>query len=212
MERNLAAEIDALRAEIAELRSLLTAPAAPEESHVRGGERHPRVGHVQKMPGMHKDPAIMSILDRMENQCSEDGSTGRITYMGVFASGGRQSTWIKNGVNTDNLLSLIEDSTAERVLGCIGSREKLAILLAILKKPHTVAQLIEEGGFTSTGQVYHHLRPLLTADLVKESPDDGKGCYIIQPHRVQGIIMLLAGISDMSDTQYSRGQWNSDPQ
>jgi len=207
MERNLPAEIDALRAELAEIKALLT-PAAPQTPP--GGEP-PCIGHVQKMPGMHKDPAIMAILDRMEDDCGADGSSGRITYLGVFASGGRQSTWIKNGVNTDDLLSLIEDSTAERVLACIGSREKLAILLAILKKPRTVAQLVEDCGFGSTGQVYHHLRPLITADLVREAPEEGKGRWVIQPHRVQGIIMLLAGISDMIDTQYTRGSWGGEP-
>jgi DNA gyrase subunit B len=84
----------------------------------------------------------------------------------------------------------------------------LNILLSILKKPMTVAQLVEEGGYNSTGQVYHHLKPLLAADLiVEDSQNEGRGVYVVQPHRVQGIIMLLSGISDMLDPQYTQGDW-----
>lgn len=94
------------------------------------------------------------------------------------------------------------------MLACIGSSDRLRLLLAILCKPRTVAQLVGECGFSSTGQVYHHLKPLIAADLVTEDAgNEGKGVYVIVPHRVQGIIMLLAGISDMIDTTYTEGNW-----
>jgi DNA gyrase subunit B len=81
-------------------------------------------------------------------------------------------------------------------------------MLSILKKPKTVAQLVEACGFGSTGQVYHHLKPLIAADLITEdSKNEGKGVYVITSHRVQGIIMLLAGISDMLDPKYTQGTW-----
>lgn len=200
MERNYSAEIDAIKEEIKELKSLLTAsiPAAPTEKKT--------VGHVEKMIGMHPDPAIMSILDRLENECGQHGDTGRITYIGVYASGGRQSTWIRHEVNTNDLLPLIENRTAEKVLSCIGNNDRLNILLALLKKPMTVVQIIEERGYNTTGQVYHHLKPLIAADLIYEDIENGgKGCYAVRPHRVQGIIMLLAGISDMVDPKYTIG-------
>lgn len=201
MERDYGKELDALREELGELKQLLIqkpAESAPKEK--------PKAGHIQKMPDMHSDPHIMAILDRLENTSGEQGLTGAITYVGVFASGDRQSTWIKNGVHTDDLLSLITDRTAEKVLACIGNSDRLNILLAILKKPRTVAELVGECGFNSTGQVYHHMKPLLAADLIKEDTEQyAKGTYIIQPHKVQGIIMLLAGISDMVDETYSKG-------
>ena len=173
----------------------------PPESPVYKMSREP---HVQKMAGMHKDPNIMAILDRLEDTCNETGCSGRLAYVGVYASGGRQSTWIQNDVNADVLLRLIEEGTAEKVLACIGSSDRLNLLLAILRKPRTVAQMVGECGFTSTGQVYHHLKPLMAADLVVED-EHIRGTYVIVPHRVQGILMLLAGISDMIDCQYSQG-------
>ena len=218
MERNLEHELDELKQEMSAIRASLSRLLAVGESRdastearnsMDQGEDAPEqqpihVGHVQKMPGMHGDPHIMAILDRLEDACGSSGSSGRLAYLGVYSSGGRQSTWIMPDVNADGLLTLIEEGTAEKVLACIGSSDRLNLLLAILRKPRTVAQLVGECGFTSTGQVYHHLKPLIAADLVTEDASN-RGLYVIAPHRVQGILMLLAGISDMIDPQYSQG-------
>ena len=204
MERDFGRELDELKQEIREIKEALS--GTPREDIPPAGQvyKMSREESVQKMPGMHSDPSIMAILDRLEDRCNESGSSGRLTYLGVYASGGRQSTWIKHDVNADALLGLIEEGTAEKVLACIGSSDRLNLLLMILRKPRTVAQLVGECGFTSTGQVYHHLKPLIAADLVMED-EHIRGTYVIVPHRVQGILMLLAGISDMIDPEYSQG-------
>ena len=210
MERNYGAEIDELKKELQKLSAWLSenfcekwhSPCESEETKTK------KVGHVKKIPSMHPDPSVMAIMDNLENVCGEEKNSGRITYMGVFSSGGKQSEWVCNGVNTDQLLTLIEDGTAEKVLACIGSRDRLNLLLMLLERPMTVAQLLEEGGYHSTGQVYHHLRPLLAADLVAaDSTQAEKGRYCVRPYRVQGIIMLLAGISDMVNPQHTQGCW-----
>ncbi|MBS7315410.1 MAG: ArsR family transcriptional regulator [Clostridiaceae bacterium] len=170
--------------------------------------RRKMAGHIQKMGNMHPDPHIRAILDHLEDQAGRESMTGAITYLGVYSSGGRQSTWVRNGVNTDDLLRLIEDHTAERILACIGNNDRLNLLLALLRRPMTVAQLVEECGYNSTGQVYHHLKPLIAANLVAEDDHgNGKGRYIVVSRRVQGIIMLLAGISDMLDPSYTESDW-----
>ncbi len=205
MERDYGRELDEIKEELRQLKELVGA-SKTETPDAERGERK-TVGHVEKMGMMHPDPSLCDVLDKLENSCGETNDSGRITYVGVFSSGGRQSTWIQNNVSADELLSLIENKTAEKVLACIGSNDRLNILLAILKKPMTVAQLVEEYGYNSTGQVYHHLKPLIAADLVAE---DGKkkGYYVVVPHRVQGIIMLLAGISDIIDPEFTEGSWN----
>ena len=208
MERNYGAEIDELKKELRDIKELLTNTAAPRDNAEENGTANKHVGQVEKMEQMHPDPTIMELLGRVENTCGSRGDCGCLTYMGVFTSGGRQSTWIRNEVSADRLLALIENRTAEKVLACIGNNDRLNILLAIMKKPMTVAQLVEECGYHSTGQVYHHLKPLVTADLIiEDSKNIGKGYYVVQPHRVQGIIMLLAGISDMVDPEYTQGNW-----
>ena len=204
MERNFSAELDALKQQMNELQSALR-QFMPNIAPTPSDPSNPTVGHVEKMVDMHPDARISSLLSDLEDSCGENGSTGRITYMGVFASGGRQSTWVKSNLDTDTLLPLIENRTAERVLACVGSNDRLNMLLAILRKPRTVAELVSDCGYSSTGQVYHHLKPLLIADLVVEDKAH-RGTYIIQPHRVQGLIMLLAGIADLVDGTYTQGQ------
>ena len=207
MDRDFAAELDALKQQMADMQDMLKhiLPTLPDCA--KDGPK-PTVGHVQKMVGMHPDPSLSAVLSNLEDSCGENGSTGRIAYLGVFASGGRQSTWVKNDLDTDKLLSLIENRTAEKVLSCIGSNDRLNMLLAILRKPRTVAELVSDCGFSSTGQVYHHLKPLLTADLVTEDKHQ-RGSYIVQPHRVQGVIMLLAGIADLVDNAFTQGSYDT---
>lgn len=203
MERNYGLEIDELKGQLEEIKALLQRSSQPQS---KAQSEQEKIGHIEKMTNMHPDPSIMNILDQLENVSGSNGESGAITYLGVYSSGGRQSTWIRNQVNTDDLLTLIENKTASKVLTCIGNNDRLNILLAILKNPMTVAQLVETCGYNSTGQVYHHIKPLISADLIVEDAQN-KGQYIVQPHRVQGIIMLLAGISDMLDPKYTEGNW-----
>lgn len=213
MERNYGQEIDALKQEIGEMREqlasvmdLLTASASElkglgdQKKHDFDGMDY--VGHVRKRKRMNCDPHVNALMDECENACGQDGDTGNITYLGVFASGGNQSCWWKKGVSGNELLALAENGTAKSVLACIGSQEKLNILTTLLRKPSTVAQLVEKCGFGSTGQVYHHLKPLLAADLIHEL-HTRKGFYEVSAHRVQGIAMILCGIADLTDSRYS---------
>ncbi len=221
MERDYGQEIDKLKQELGEMREqlssvleLLTASASElkglgdQRKHDFDGRDY--VGHVQKMRHMHPDSHINALMDDCENACGQDGDTGKITYLGVFASGGNQSSWVRKDVSGNDLLALAENGTARSVLACIGSQEKLNILTALLRKPSNVAQLVEKCGFGSTGQVYHHLKPLLAADLVSElNGGHQKGYYQVSPHRVQGIAMILCGISDLTASRYGLSRFEN---
>lgn len=204
MERDYGKEIDNLQKQLSEIQSTLqqylqyTNAAKVQEVPLK---------NIRPMHNMHPDPKLSQKMDELCTITDQNDYTGLITYLGVFSSGGRQSNWIRNEVNTDNLLALIENNTAEKVLHCIGNRDRLQILLAILKNPMTVAELVSTCNLNSTGQAYHHMKPLLAADLIVEDVNN-KGVYIVQYHKVQGIIMLLAGISDMVDETYTKGTWD----
>ncbi len=210
MARNYGKEIDSLKDQIDVLQkmmeSALVANKADKADKANKNE-HEIVGHVQKMKGMHPNAHVSACLDEAENVTGENGQTGAITYLGVFSSSGRQSTWAKHCVNTDDLLELVANNVAGKVLSCLGNSDRLNILLALLKKPMSVADLVTECHLNSTGQAYHHMKPLLAADLIVE---DTKGIYVVQPYKVQGIIMLLAGISDMFDETYAKSNWENE--
>ena len=167
------------------------------------------LGRVQFMQGMHPDKRLSDLMEELCYKTQEGGGSGLITYLGIYTTSSRQSNWIRNSVPTEDLLSLAESGIVGRVLACIGNTTRLSILLEILRGPKTVSALVEKCGFSSTGQVYHHMKPLLAADLITEN-ERQKGTYVIQSNRVQGIIMLLAGISDMVDETYTQGNWDDE--
>ncbi len=208
--RDYAKEIDELWEEIAGLRAAINAQN-DEPGQAREAGREPYTEEreqVHIMHNMHPDKRLSEMMEELCETADAEGSSGRITYLGVFSSGGRQSNWIKKAALCDDLMRLAESGVAGKVLACLGNATRLKILVELLKSPKTVAELTEVCGLGSTGQAYHHMKPLLAADVITENTDgDGRGGYIVQPHRVQGIIMLLAGISDMVDENYTKGAW-----
>ena len=206
MKNDYGLEIENLKKEMEDLKTLFlqfTGNMAENDPK----EESESLRNVHPMKNMHPDPKLNNIMSSLCKITDKEKRTGSITYLGVFTSGGRQSNWIQNTLNTDDLLTLIENKSAATVLQCIGNNDRLTLLLALLRTPMTVAAMVENCGFNTTGQVYHHLKPLISADLVFEVEQAERGIYAVKPYRVQGIIMLLAGISDLIDTKYSQGSW-----
>ena len=158
----------------------------------------------------YSDPRLKELMQELLRTTYKAKRTGSFTCFGMFESSGRASQWISDRMSTDELLSLIENKTAALVLQSIGNNDRLNVLLAILKSPMNVATIVEVCGFNSSGQVYHHLRPLIAADLVYEPEHGERGVYAIVPYRVQGIVTVLAGISFLVDTKYKAGDWAHD--
>ncbi len=210
MDNDYRAEIENLKKDMEDLKALFMQfmGNVVDESDLKGGDKP--LKKVHPMKHMHPDPKLSSMMNALTQITDKQDRTGSVTYLGVFTSGGRQSNWIRNKVNTDDLLALIENKSAATVLQTIGNNDRLTLLLAILRTPMTVAAMVEKCGFNTTGQVYHHLKPLIAADLVFEVEQAERGVYAVRFHRVQGIIMLLAGIADLIDTEYTQGDWSSE--
>ncbi len=195
MDQDYGSDIRELREEMEQLKALFAEyrRAGKENENVRPGD----TGRIQPIPNMHPDVRLSGLMDKLTRGAEEKGEAGSVTYLGVFSSGGRQANWIRNEVSVDELLALVDNKAASAVLQSIGSNDRLNLLVALLRKPMTVAAMVESCGFNSTGRVYHHLRPLISADIVFEVEQGERGVYAVRPHRVQGIIMLLAGIADL---------------
>lgn len=196
MDRDFSAELDEIKAELKKLKEFYMRSSSKAEE---GGKNWKRVEPIRNM---HPDSRLSGMMTEMCTHAEESGASGLVTYMGVFSSGGRQANWIKNEVNADDFLRAVEDRTPERVLACVGSNERLNILIALLKKPMTVAEIVKKCGFGSTGQAYHHMKPLLAAGIIAEGEEGaGKGVYVVRFDKVRGIIMLLAGICELATAE-----------
>jgi len=194
MEKDYGKDIEQLQNDMKELKALIGA-LAQKEPEADATKEHAQQ-KVRYIPPAKSDDVHRQIYESLIDLTNADeNSTGALTYLGVFANGGNQYTWIQSEIKTNDLLQMIEDHRAENMLQCVSSQEKLTILLHLLREPPmSVAQMVERGGFNSTGQVYHHLNALVAAGIVY---DTGRGAYAVQPHRVQGIMMILAGIADL---------------
>jgi len=189
MERNLANELDLLKDEIEAIKKAIEVPISR---------------------AVFAKEKFNKLREEMEDHCKKQGHIGEISHYGYFDArtndGGETSTWTYHK-NANELLALIENRTAEKVLACIGNHDRLNILLALLKQPNTVAGIVESCKYSSPGQVYHHLRPLIAADLISER-ENKKGEYCVRPHRVPDIIALLAAIDGLTSTRFTTGDWD----
>lgn len=212
MSRNLEAEFDSLRNEVAELKELIKSINAEPIPPSQDDEPVEIISNNGDGKWWKKE-ALTNLKDDVKKFCKYNNHIGTIVTAGYFDAGSKDeddfSEWYSLTKNVGDLLALIENRTAEKVLTCIGNNDRLNLLLSLLKQPNTVAGLVENCGYTSPGQVYHHLRPLLAADLVFEDKKHSvKGTYRVQGHRVQGIIMLLEGIYYMTGTWFTKGNWD----
>ena len=195
MERNYGNEIDELRKDIAEIKELLN----PKKNLILSEKLEKTFGDEGKKQ-----------MDELIKYAKEtDNELGVVSYHGFLELGNRGSYWGSQHRPVKNLLKMPPEKISV-VLSSLGNQQRWEILCALLNKPMTVAQIVEEFDMKTSGKAYHHMNILIAADLLEEDKNAEKGTYAVKGHRVQGIIMLMAGISDLIDTQYSNGEWKKD--
>lgn len=116
---------------------------------------------------------------------------GTVVTRGVVRNAGvdREYRWDVEAT-VDDLLA-VDDDQAARLLAAIGHRQRLAILKVLLDRPTTAAELVGSLDLGTTGAAYHHLNVLQSADLVAQ---EGRGVFVVQPHRVSALFTMFAGI------------------
>lgn len=67
----------------------------------------------------------------------------------------------------------------------------------MLREPLTGSELVERLHMGTTGQLCHHIKALLGADLLMQEERGGK--YAVPAHRVLPMLLLLAAVSDLLD-------------
>ncbi|QGR00317.1 ArsR family transcriptional regulator [Paenibacillus psychroresistens] len=145
--------------------------------------------YLQK-PSKPEDSKDESIDNKIENEM------GTIFYSGQYR-GTNGFRWDPQQRNVSQLLGLDSDKAA-KVLAALGNKQRLDILTAVLQKPLTGPEIVEQLNMGTTGQLYHHTKALLGADLLVQEDRGGK--YSIPSHRSLPFLLLLAASSDLLDT------------
>ncbi|MCZ8512265.1 ATP-binding protein [Paenibacillus filicis] len=179
MTRDLGAEVDALKRQMEELLQL-----------VQGG-------FFSVVP---QRPAARPEEEKMTLAVEPDGSVengGAVFYSGHYRNRDSRFRWEPQERSLETLVNL-QGEKAAKVLAALGQKQRLEILLEVLKEPVSGPELVERLHMGTTGQLYHHLKALLSADLIRQEERGGR--YMLAQERSLPLLLLLAAVSDLLET------------
>ncbi|MCZ8522871.1 MULTISPECIES: helix-turn-helix domain-containing protein [Paenibacillus] len=180
MVRNVEAELDALRLQLADLQRVVG-----QLGEQLTGQRAVSVPESESAPPL-----------RGADQPTAGANAGSLHYSGAYRSGEEAYRWEPRERQVEELFGLDAEKAA-RILGAIGHKQRLDILRSVLQEPRTGAELVELLNMGTTGQLYHHIKALLGADLLVQ--EDRGGQYAVPPHRRLPLLLLLAASADLLD-------------
>lgn len=107
----------------------------------------------------------------------------------VTVPDGRIAHYQLNGPATE----LFESDFADRVeaLSALAHPVRLRILQRLLTDSSTVQELVERGEFGTSGQIYHHLRQLVSAGWLQSR---GRGHYEVPVARVVPLLTIFVAV------------------
>ncbi|UQU66277.1 ArsR family transcriptional regulator [Couchioplanes caeruleus] len=127
-------------------------------------------------------------LDGLRKRVGEDNS-GAVLYTGtVDLPTGEHYDW-QLGTTVDDLFEA-DWSEWAGTLGALGHPARLLLLRRVLQGTRTAAELAADDGLGTTGQVYHHLKQLVSAGWLRSS---ARGHYAVPGERVVPLLVMLSG-------------------
>lgn len=191
--RNLDAELDAVKEQLEELKRLITGRLGPAGEGVgtkAAGDSEPGTGPASSEAQSSADfagPAAAAPADL-------HGSG--IYYAGQIAEGPNRYRLEPRMRRTAEIMEA-DGEKAGRVLAAIGHKQRLDILRSVLREPLTGSELVERLSMGTTGQLYHHIKALMAADLLVQEERGGR--YSVPAHRILPLMLLLAAATDLLD-------------
>lgn len=160
--------VSELERQLAELTSRLVPPAATDQR--------------QKLPD------VYWALDGLRERIGEDNA-GAVLYTGtVDLPTGEHYDW-QYGTGVDDLLEADWADWAA-TLSALGHPVRLLLLRRVLAGVRTAADLGADEALGTTGQLYHHLRLLVSAGWLHSS---SRGQYAVPGERVVPLLVVLSG-------------------
>lgn len=176
MTRDLIQEMDVLKNQMAELQQLVYQALM---------ERKPATASNQ----YHQEIATAPTINEPN---PEDGS---VFYSGQVHLNGQNIRWEPQQRRLNQLLGMNTEKAA-KILAALGNKQRLDILKAVMAEPLSGSELVERLNMGTTGQLYHHLKALLGADLLVQEQG---GRYALPQHRSLPFLLLLSAAGDLLD-------------
>jgi Helix-turn-helix domain len=133
------------------------------------------------------DADVWWALEGLRARATEDG--GAVLFTGtVDLPTGEHYEW-QQGHAVSDLLA--EDwATLAGALGALGHPVRLLLLRRVLEGVRTTADLAAQEGLGTSGQLYHHLRHLVSAGWLRSS---ARGHYSVPAERVVPLLIIISG-------------------
>lgn len=112
---------------------------------------------------------------------------GAVLFTGSVSVDDEPVEW-QQGVSADSLLEA-DWTVASETLAALGQPVRLILLQQVLRGTHSAAELGELDGVGTSGQLYHHLRQLVSAGWLRTV---GRGRYEVPTTRVVPLLVVMA--------------------
>lgn len=145
---------------------------------------------LDRSPAVASEPAADTgdtfwALDGLKRRAA--GGAGAVLYTGVVRPAeGERYEW-QYGAATADLMAM-DWSVAATALSALAHPVRLLLLREVLAGRHAVAELSEVEGLGTSGQLYHHLRQLVSAGWLRTT---ARGQYVVPAERVVPLLVTL---------------------
>lgn len=118
------------------------------------------------------------------------GVSGGIDYSGSFERSGSRFKF-RQQVSLHDAIEILETEPEQiaRVYAALGAPFRLQVLRALLDGPRTSQELQATLDVGPVGQLYHHLRELVSAGLISQPK---RGVYELRQGQVMPVLVLLS--------------------
>lgn len=136
------------------------------------------------------DPQTFWALNGLRDRLPPNG--GGVLFTGaVPLPTGEYYEW-QQGAATDDLLGA-DWSELSGAFAALGHPVRLLLLRLIISGVHSTAELQEREELGTTGQLYHHLRQLVSAGWLQVT---GRGHYAVPGNKVVPLLVVLAAVQN----------------
>jgi DNA gyrase subunit B len=184
MAKKAAKSVDKLRADVQALSEAVWAL----KEHVRIEAAAESAANGQRNQKSRK-------LVRLEERAEADGARGVVSAWGTYRlpgpAGERTVQWQMESAPADALIPDDLEEAAVR-LAAIGHRQRLAILVSLLRQPASVSELVATLELGTSGAAYHHLKALQVAGLVVQ---EERGVFEVAPDQVGYIVGIFSALA-----------------
>ena len=142
----------------------------------------------EPLPAAIRRTDVFWALEGLRERVGDDTS-GAVLYTGtVDLPTGEHYDW-QYGTAVDDLLAA-DWSEWAGTLGALGHPVRLLLLRRVLAGTRKAADLAADESLGTTGQLYHHLRQLVTAGWLHSA---ARGIYSVPGERVVPLMVILSG-------------------